>query len=371
MCLPTAPIIGGFLVARNRQLAHDGYGVLAGGYGQEGGCAMRFVYYDDLDSGRTQQFGIEVFGVIYRLADVIQYMRGVLNAPDLPEPDTIWAYHALAPAEKARLHETIQQISALDPAARSELIKVNIRWLSPVPQPRSLRCFSSFEGHTRAVRQRRGLSMPTEWFSTPVFQFGNHNAIYPHGGEVPQSASFWLDFEMQVACVIGKRGINIRAEQADDYIAGYTILNDWCARDLEMYEMRMGLGPAKGRDFAVSLGPTLVTPDELSSYAIGEGAQQRYDLKMSATVNNKPLFGLQTSTLRTIHFTFAQMIERASADAWLFPGDVLASGAVDNGSLLSLGAEETLGRWLQTGDVVDLEVEGLGVLRNTVAPPIM
>ena len=174
---------------------------------------------------------------------------------------------------------------------------------------------------------------------------------------------------MQVACVIGQEGRNIRAEDADAYIAGYTIMNDWCARDLEMHEMRIGYGPAKGRDFAVSLGPTLVTPDELLLYAIGEGVQRRYDLSMEVTINDRPLVGLARSSFRDIHFTFAQMIERASADATLYPGDVLASGAVNGGSLLSLGGEEFFGRWLQVGDVVDLEVEGLGVLRNSVALP--
>ena len=219
------------------------------------------------------------------------------------------------------------------------------------------------------MRQRLGGKVPPEWYGSPAFFFGNRTAIYGHGDEVPQPISFWLDYEIQVACVIGREGRNISAEEAGAYIAGFTILNDWCARDQEMHDLRAGYGPAKGRDFATSLGPTLVTPDELARYAVGEGAQCRYDLAMEVTINDHPVGGLSMSNLRETHFSFAQMIERASADATLYPGDVLASGAANYGSLLALGGDAALGRWLQAGDVVDLEVEGLGVLRNTIGDP--
>lgn len=329
---------------------------------------MRFVCYDDLDSGEATRLGIEVFGTVYDLTAVVERVPALLDLPQPPAIQTVWEYCALPVSDKAHLAFLVERLNDLTPAQRGDLLRTRTRRRSPVPVPRSLRCFASFEAHARATRTRRGLSLPDEWYEAPAFFFGNHNSVYGTGDEVPQPASFWLDYELQIACVIGRPGINIRASEAEAYIAGYTILNDWCARDLEMHDLRLGVGPSKGRDFAVSLGPALVTPDELESYAIGEGDQRRYDLAMSVTINDHPLNAIPSS-FREIHFTFAQMIERASADTMLYPGDVLGSGAVGGGSLLSLGPEETLGRWLQPGDRVDLEVEGLGVLRNTIGSP--
>lgn len=330
---------------------------------------MRFAYYDDLATGEQARLGVDVFGVIYDLADLVAHVPPLGGLPAPPMPDTIWAYHTFNAETKAQFAALILALSTLDPTQRAGLIRQQVRRRSPVGQPTSLRCFAAFEDHVRVVRQRRGMGMPSEWYESPAFFYGNHAAIYGHGEEVPQPISFWLDFELQIACVIGREGRNIRAEEAEDYIAGYTIMNDWCARDQEMYELRLGLGIAKGRDFAVSLGPSLVTPDELQPYGLGEGIQRRYDLAMEVTINDHPLAGQSRGNFRDIHFTFPQMIERASADVTLYPGDVLASGAVANGSLLSIGAEEVFGRWLQTGDVIDLEIEGLGVLRNVIGAP--
>lgn len=329
---------------------------------------MRFVCYDDLDRGVNTQLGIEVFGTVYDLAAVVERVPAWLGLPTPPTLQTVWEYCMLPATEKARLAVVVDHLNDLSPTQRGDLLRTHTRRRSPVPEPRSLRCFSAFEAHARAARTRRGMNLPEEWYEAPAFFFGNHNSIYGPGDDVPQPASFWLDYELQIACVIGKAGSNIRASEAEAYIAGYTIMNDWCARDLEMHELRLGIGPSKGRDFAVSLGPALVTPDELEGYAIGEGAQRRYDLEMSVTLNEH-LLNVVPGSFREIHYTFAQMIEQASADTMLYPGDVLGSGAVGGGSLLSLGAEETLGRWLQPGDQIDLEVEGLGVLRNTIALP--
>lgn len=324
---------------------------------------MRFVCYDDLDSGAEAQLGIEVFGVVYDLSAVVERVATVSGLPAPPIPATLWAYHAAPDVEKAQLAALIEQLNGFAPDQRRDLMRLNTRRLSPVPQPFSLRCFAGFETHMRLTRERRGLPMPSEWYDRPMFFFGNHGAVYGPGAEVPHPASFWLDFELQLACVIGKAGSNIPAEAAASYIAGYTILNDWCARDLEMYELRMGLGPTKGRDFAVTMGPVLVTPDELAEHVIGDGVQQRFDLRMEASVNGKLV---AWGNFRQIHHSFAEMIAHASADVMLYPGDVLASGAVGNGSLLAVGAEESLGRWLQAGDTIDLEVEAIGVLRNTL-----
>ncbi|MBN2471949.1 MAG: fumarylacetoacetate hydrolase family protein [Anaerolineae bacterium] len=330
---------------------------------------MRFVSYDDLGTGEQDRLGVDVFGVVYDLAGLVERIPPLAGMPALPLPATIWEYHAFDAATKAQFAALLTALGQVDPAQRAGLIRHQVQRRSPVGRPTSLRCFAAFEEHVRAVRQRRGMGMPTEWYESPAFFFGNHTAVYGHGEEVPQPISFWLDFELQIACVIGMEGRNIRAEDAEAYIAGYTIMNDWCARDQEMYEMRLGFGAAKGRDFAISLGPSLVTPDELQRYSQGEGPHRRYDLAMDVTINDHPLVGLLQGNFRDVHFTFPQMIERASADATLYPGDVLGSGAVANGSLLSIGAEEVFGRWLQTGDVIDLEVEGLGVLRNVIGAP--
>ncbi|PJF44503.1 MAG: fumarylacetoacetase [Phototrophicales bacterium] len=239
-----------------------------------------------------------------------------------------------------------------------------------MPQPlpsmiRSLRDFYAFEQHVKTARARRGLDVVPEWYEFPVFYFSNHQAIFKHDEVVPiPRYTQALDYELEIAFIIGKEGINIPANRAIEHIMGFTIMNDWSARDVQAKEMRVGLGPAKGKDFATSLGPLMVTPQELQRYQLGEGADLRYDLKMQARVNGQLL---SEGNAKDIHFTFAQMIERASADVMLHIGDVFGSGTVGSGCLLELGGPESpLGRWLQPNDVVELEIEGIGILRNTI-----
>jgi len=230
---------------------------------------------------------------------------------------------------------------------------------------RSLRDFYAFEQHVKTARARRGLDVVPEWYEFPVFYFSNHQAIFKHDEVVPiPRYTQALDYELEIAFIIGKEGINIPANRAIEHIMGFTIMNDWSARDVQAKEMRVGLGPAKGKDFATSLGPLMVTPQELQRYQLGEGADLRYDLKMQARVNGQLL---SEGNAKDIHFTFAQMIERASADVMLHIGDVFGSGTVGSGCLLELGGPESpLGRWLQPNDVVELEIEGIGILRNTI-----
>lgn len=328
---------------------------------------MRFSCYDDLDSGENACLGVEVFGVTYDFVATVRCMSEHTGIK-VKIPLSIWDYHVLDGDSKAVISLLLSRVYELEPDSREGLMRHNLRRRAPVAKPNSLRCFSSFEDHTRLSLERRGATIPDEWYRMPVFFFGNHSAVVGSGAFVNQPASFWLDFELQVACVIGKEGTNITASEADEYIAGYTILNDWCARDLELHETRMGIGPAKGRDFAISMGPTLVTPDELAPYVVGDGPSRRHDLRMDVSVNDHPMTA-EGGSLRDMHYSFAQMIEHASTDVTLHPGDILASGAVGCGSLLGLGVTESLGRWLQPGDTVDLEVEGLGVLRNVIAEP--
>jgi 2-keto-4-pentenoate hydratase/2-oxohepta-3-ene-1,7-dioic acid hydratase in catechol pathway len=233
-----------------------------------------------------------------------------------------------------------------------------INLTTPLPNPPSVRDFIAFEEHMLNAGKRVGLPPVPEWYEIPVFYFTNHLALRGPNDKVERPPSCkLLDYELEMACVIGKEGKNIKAEEAEEYIFGYTILNDWSARDLQSKEMKVGLGPAKGKDFANSIGPYIVTKDELEAYRIGD----RFDLSMTASVNGKML---SEGNFKDIYYSFGQMIERASEGVTLYPGEVIGSGTVGRGCLLELGPE--IHRWLEPGDMVELEVEGLGKLRNTV-----
>ena len=238
--------------------------------------------------------------------------------------------------------------------------------VSPIYKPHSLRDFYAFEEHVKTAHASRGRDVPEEWYEFPVFYFSNANltdggnTAYGQDEEIPYpSYSDALDYELEVACLIGKMGINIKAEDAEEHIFGYTIFNDWSARDVQRKEMKVGLGPAKGKDFAKSFGPYIVTQDELADRHTGRPGV--YDLEMVARVN-----GVERSrgNWTDLYWSFGQMIERASQDVWLQPGDVIGSGTVGTGCLLELTKGE--GPWLQPGDVVELEIERLGVLRNVI-----
>jgi len=211
---------------------------------------------------------------------------------------------------------------------------------APIPQPPSVRDFYAFEQHVRTARASRGLEVPPEWYGRPVFYFSNPAATYGPEDEIsfPAASSEW-DYELEVAAVIGAEG----------RIAGFTVLNDWSARDLQRAEMTVGLGPAKGKDFATSLGPVLVTPDELGDLR----------LEMTARINGEER---SRGNLGDIHWPFEELAAHAAESTRLVPGDVLGSGTVGTGCILEHGD----GRWLRSGDEVELEVEGIGVLRNRV-----
>lgn len=233
-----------------------------------------------------------------------------------------------------------------------------VRLQAPLLNPPSFRDFMAFEKHVSNSRIKTNSSVPEEWYQIPVFYFSNHHAIV--GPDAPikvPNKTRCLDFELEIACIIGKQGTNIRADEADDYIFGFTILNDWSARDLQMQEMRVGLGPAKGKDFATSIGPYIITKDEIEKFKSGKG----YDLKMTAKVNGKQY---TSGNWNEIHYSFGEMIERASDGVTLYPGDIIGSGTVGWGCIGELPAEKQ--RWLQPGDVVELEVERLGILKNQI-----
>ncbi|MFZ7944427.1 MULTISPECIES: fumarylacetoacetate hydrolase family protein [Bacillaceae] len=233
-----------------------------------------------------------------------------------------------------------------------------IQLKAPLPVPRSFRDFYAFEQHVKTARENRGLEMIPEWYEIPVFYFSNHLAIKgPGEAIVKPKECLWLDYELEIACVIGKEGRDIPEEAADDYIFGFCILNDWSARDLQKEEMKVGLGPAKGKDFSTSIGPWIVTKDELESLKEGNG----FDLSMKAWVNGKLL---SEGNLKDIYFSFGEMIARASKSVTLYPGEIIGSGTVGTGCILELG--EHVHRWLEPGDQVELEIDHLGRLKNTI-----
>jgi fumarylacetoacetate (FAA) hydrolase len=234
--------------------------------------------------------------------------------------------------------------------------------LSPILEPPSIRDFYAFEQHVKAVRAKRGLEMIPEWYEIPTFYFTNNSEIYGHDEPVPYPiGSKELDIELEIACVIGREGKDIPVEEAANYIAGYTIMNDWSARDFQRKDMKLNLGPGKGKDFATSLGPWLVTPDELASLRIGTGTSERYNMTMLARVNGREI---SRGNFNQIYYSFPQMIAWASRNARLRIGDVLGSGTVGTGCLLELGTE--IHPWFQRGDVIELEIEGIGVVRNRI-----
>tara|TARA_A100001037_G_C15153065_1_gene640960 strand:+ start:4132 stop:5118 length:987 start_codon:yes stop_codon:yes gene_type:complete len=240
------------------------------------------------------------------------------------------------------------------------VLEKDVQLLSPIPNPQSFRDFYAFEQHVRSARKLRGLDMHPDWFKIAIFYFSNPAALYGHGEEIPYpKGTNELDFELEFSVVIANGGSNISAEDADRYIAGYMICNDWSARDLQREEMAMSLGPAKGKDFASSFGPYMVTPDELEDAVDDEG---KLHLRMTCHVNDKLISDGNTNDL---YHPFTKMIERASMNAKLLPGDILGSGTVGTGCILELRPENT-GGWIQKGDVVSMEVERLGVLENKI-----
>jgi len=247
-----------------------------------------------------------------------------------------------------------------DQQTLKRLKEVTIR--SPIPRPPTLRDFYAFEDHVKAARAKRGLDMPQEWYEFPAFYYSNPTVIFGPGDNVPYpSYTKALDFELEIACVIGRPGENIPENEAESYIAGYTIMNDWSARDIQQREMKIGLGPAKAKDFATSLGPWLVTRDELEDRMVTPG---KFKLEMSASVNKKVL---SRGNMERMYWSFPQMIARASQSVQLQPGDVFGSGTAGTGCILELGTE--VHRWLQPRDVVKLQVERLGTLTNKVIQP--
>jgi fumarylacetoacetate (FAA) hydrolase len=249
----------------------------------------------------------------------------------------------------------------------------SVQLLAPIPFPTSCRDGYAFRQHVAAARRNRNAEMIPEFDQYPVFYFTNHLSI-KGPGEIPCMPDHFekLDFELEVAIVICRHGRNIKAEEADEYIGGLMIMNDFSARRLQMEEMLLNLGPVKGKDFATAIGPWLVTLDELQEFETAPKENhvgKCWNLKMSCKVN-----GVRVSegNAGDMDWTFAEIIERASYGVDLYPGDIIGSGTAGTGCFLELNGTGKLNdanyneQWLKDGDVVELETDGLGVLSNTI-----
>ena len=232
--------------------------------------------------------------------------------------------------------------------------------LPPIINPPAFRDFYAFEQHVKAARKLRKLDMHPDWYKIPIFYFSNPNCCFGHGENIPYpNGTTELDFELEFAVIIGNGGSNINSSEANKVIAGYTILNDWSSRNLQREEMPMSLGPAKGKDFASSFGPYMVTPDEIESAWKDDG---KLHLQMTCHVNGKKVSDGNTNDL---YHSFGDMIERASMNTKLIPGEYIGSGTVGTGCILELRPENA-GGWLKKGDIVTLEIERLGILENKI-----
>src|ERR1041384_1711869 len=244
-------------------------------------------------------------------------------------------------------------------ASNDSLTFDEVAFHSPI-HPKTLRDFYAFETHVKTANRNRGQDVPENWYKFPVFYFSNPNNNYGHEDVIPYPEyTQALDYELEIAVVIGKPGMNIQPEEAPNHIFGYTVFNDWSARDLQVQEMKVNFGPVKSKDFASSFGPVIVTQEELADKTVGRPGV--YDLSMVARVNGVEM---SRGNFNDIYWSFGDMIARASESVMLSPGDVIGTGTVGTGCLYELTKNQ--GPWLNEDDVVELEIERIGILRNTV-----
>lgn len=304
------------------------------------------------------------------LGIIVQEQLYNLAALDANFPSDILAFLDEGETAMQSLQKRTQQLINGDIKALPEN---DFHLLAPVPHPRSCRDGYAFRQHVEAARRNRGVEMIKEFDQYPIFYFTNHQAIQGPGDIYCMPDHFeQLDFELEVAIVIGKAGKNIQAKDADAYIAGFTIMNDLSARKLQMEEMLLNLGPAKGKDFSTVIGPWLVTPDELKPFLVAPKkghTGNNYNLSMKCWVNNQLV---SEGNMADMDWTFAEIIERSSYGVTLYPGDVIGSGTVGTGCFLELNGTGKLNnpqyqpQWLKEGDVVKMTIDGLGTLENTI-----
>jgi fumarylacetoacetate (FAA) hydrolase len=296
----------------------------------------------------------------YGWVDLVAFLRtrGLSASPNS-------SLASLLPELMPRLAELTADLESPEPLWEVEYLRAGgtflqpQRWLPPIPQPPSFRDFYAFEQHVKTCRAKRGLEMPPAWYQIPVFYFSNPGSLVGHDAEVyAPFGSEELDYELELGAVIGRTCRDTPADRAWSCVAGFTVINDLSARDLQRAEVTVGLGPAKGKDFATAVGPVLVTIDEFADCI----AADRIELSMRASVNGREL---SSGNSESLHHTFPQLIAQASRDATLHPGDLIGSGTVGTGCVLELGPERT-GGWLKPGDLVELEIERIGRLATRI-----
>jgi fumarylacetoacetate (FAA) hydrolase len=272
---------------------------------------------------------------------IVRDVRAVLELPGEPLEQLKTAAQSVAAEDGVPLHQ--------------------VRLRAPVLQPPTVRDFMVYEGHASGGGTRQ---LSDAWYRLPIFYFSNPLCIFGPDDSVPYpSASEMLDYELEIGAVIAREGRNVSAEDGLSYVAGFTIFNDWSCRDLQRDEMEARLGPAKGKDAASSLGPWVVTTDELTPHI----RDNRLHVKCTVTVNGALWM---ENNAGIMYHSWGDMIERATRDSRIAPGDVLGSGTVTGGTIGEAIRGGLPARYLQVGDVVEIEVEGIGVLRNTIAPKV-
>ncbi len=316
----------------------------------------------------THRLGIVIDSAIYDLS-MAAYHNGMNNMPHnmlqfLQGGDELMTF-----AKKTEQQIKNKKTDIAGEKYADELL------LAPITNPTSCRDGYAFRQHVAAARRNRKVDMIEEFDQYPIFYFTNHNAIQGPGEIWCMPDHFQqLDFELEVAIIVGKQGMNVKAADADNYIAGYMIMNDMSARVLQMEEMKLNLGPAKGKDFSTVIGPMLVTPDDesisnLITSAKANHTGNNYNLEMICRVN-----GVQVSkgNMGDMDWTFAEILERCAYGVNILPGDVIGSGTVGTGCFLELNGTGKLNnpdyktQWLQPGDTVEMEVTGLGKLTNII-----
>jgi fumarylacetoacetate (FAA) hydrolase len=303
------------------------------------------------DRGNGPRAGVLVQEQVLDAAELLGESRGLRDVQELLE---------LPNEPLARLREAIA-----GHRGSGSLPLSTVQLKAPVLRPPTVRDFMAFEQHVRSAARNRGGTVSEAWYRFPVFYFSSPLCIIGPDEEMPfPSASDQLDFEFELAAVVGREGTDVAARDGLDYIAGFTIFNDWSARDLQRDESQIGLGPAKGKDFRSSLGPVVVTTDELMPSI----KDQRLALHCIGRINGEVWSEADTGIMQ---HSFGDFVERASRDSRIVPGDILGTGTIGTGCLVELIGSKIPGRrWLQPGDVVELEVEGIGVLRNRVGPKL-
>lgn len=276
---------------------------------------------------------------------------GIHLLPEIDDLLSLVADQTQSLAEAARALGTTGEI--LNPA--------EVDYLSPLATPPTIRDFYAFEQHVRAGRAWRGLDMDPDWYKIPVFYFSNPYAAIGSGDIPIAPGSSEFDFELEIGAIVGGYGSNLTPEEAEPLIAGFCILNDWSARDLQKREMTLSMGPVKGKDTATGLGPWLVTPDELAQYKEGTG----YRLSMRCEVNGKKY---TEAVWSDVYWSFAEMIAYASRGTEVRPGDVIGSGTCGTGCINELSRTHSPQEYpfLKEGDVVTASIEGLGTLQNRI-----